>query len=130
MRIDFGDKLTVGNRDYDIIMVDEDHERYKEMIELGAVGLCCPTSEKILILMPNDSDIEEEMMNVKSDTVFNESLLHELTHAIFYETSDNDLYEDEALVERVSKVLCGIFKRNNLKIVRCENNELWWWDVK
>lgn len=76
----------------------------KPFVEIGGdrnyQGACCYADTTIEIL----EDISEER---KEDT-----FIHELTHAIFYEAGFEE--QDEDMVNRVAKVLHQVIKDNDL----------------
>lgn len=91
-------KFNIGKLEYDVLLVENiEHVEVAEGSFL--FGLCDPIEQKIYLSTKgkNGNDLSEARIV--------STFYHELTHILFGEIADMELYSDEVVVEAVSKNL-------------------------
>jgi len=85
--------IKIGFNEYEIVEKEEDYKQ-----EGASHGYFDPIAKKIVI-HTNSPGLDKDV-----------TLLHEILHAIFYETKHNDINEE--LIETISYWLINIGRRN------------------
>lgn len=96
-------KFRVGSIDYTVEVVDKLADRH------GLAGQVEYQETHI--------QIERQL----SPTRHNETLIHELTHALFYEAGYDD--HEEEMVNRLAKVLHGMLRDNDFGFIQSVDEE-------
>lgn len=99
-------KLNIGFSKYDMVM--DTTKSITDMFEDGGttLGFADPLKKKICI-----------SNEIPSHTVM-EIAMHEITHAMLFETGDMELSSDERFVDAISKQILHFIESNDIEKIR------------
>ena len=99
-------KLNIGFNKYEMVM--NTTETISDMFEDGVdtVGFADPLKKKICI-----------SNEIPKNTVM-EVAMHEITHAMLFETGDMELSSDERFVDAISKQILHFIESNDIEKIR------------